>query len=307
MPEGEKGVMMRVRAAGLEEKDAMSIEGHKDIKRLRENFPFDHNKDNDFSVIDFEYDRSIHSVIYLAHELGHAIADDYQLASRHTYRDNPKHMAETQAYLVQSIVTAALQTHPDPEIAAAAQHHFTDELAGQIYAYPLAQIAESAMESLAKGESPRPAVLFQAGLGEQWQEVAEKDYHGKKLFNALEAAGTALQNGSAPEKDVMDVLQGAVDRLHDRPTNQLVAVGIAGFLQGQDQETKSKVSEMVLGIYGPKTISDVLDAAGIKGEDGMARFMKATIATATEPLAKRADRPAPHLQSKNHFAARTTP
>lgn len=315
MPEGETGIMMRVRPADLTKEDAMSIDKHPDIERLRKNFPIDHNPEK-FAIIDFQYDGTMTSVIYLAHELGHAIADDYQ--QRHGgYSKNPQHMEETQAYLVQSIFTAHLQENTNPAIAAAARRHFTDEMAGHVYAYPLAKMAEEALEAVKTGAPVHSAASFQKAFGQNWDSIAiappgrkeEDKTLTERVFDALEAVNTAQQEGRAPDEKSMETLQKAIDRLHDRPTNQLVAVGIAASLQGQKQETKSKVSEMVLGLYGPKSISDVLDEAGVKGPESMQRFMQATIETATTPLLKSAAQPAMQMQAKQqtNAPARTSP
>ena len=64
------------------------------------------------AIIDFEYDGTPKSVLYLAHELGHAIADRLQNNAGFTHRDNPADMPEKQAYYVQKIVTEALRGTP---------------------------------------------------------------------------------------------------------------------------------------------------------------------------------------------------
>lgn len=260
-----KGIMMRVRAGGLEQKDAMSFAGHKDYAMLKEAFPIDHNE-KPYSIIDFQYDRRIHALVYLAHELGHAIADDDQQAARRSYRDNPRHMEETQAYLVQSIVTLALADprNPDKSLAAAAQRHMADELAGQVYAYPLIQAAQEAMDGIAKGQPVNPAIIFKNKFGKGWEKVAQEDWAGKKVFEAMESGD-------------LKTLGEQADRLNHRPTQQLIAAGIIFALQNRDLETKNLVLETALGLRGPKNIGDVLDAAGIKGEDGLKKFMESTV------------------------------
>ena len=55
------------------------------------------------AIIDYEYVGTPSSVVYLAHELGHAIADDLQIANGYSFKDFKDSEAEEQAYLVQSI------------------------------------------------------------------------------------------------------------------------------------------------------------------------------------------------------------
>lgn len=79
---------------------------------------------NPYAVIEYQLDGTIDGVIYMAHELGHAIADDYGHEAGMTYRDNSAHLLEMQAYLSQHIVYDYLKNHSDPTIADAAKRHF---------------------------------------------------------------------------------------------------------------------------------------------------------------------------------------
>ncbi len=58
----------------------------------------------DYAIIDFEYDGTEGSFKYLAHELGHAIADDMQREQGRSFRDFSLDDLEQQAYFVQTIV-----------------------------------------------------------------------------------------------------------------------------------------------------------------------------------------------------------
>lgn len=81
---------------------------------------------NDHPVIQFEYDGTIGSLIYLSHELGHGIADQIMNESGFTSQTNPEHMKETQAYFVQNVIYDALKAHPDTSIRDASLRHFAD-------------------------------------------------------------------------------------------------------------------------------------------------------------------------------------
>lgn len=91
---------------------------------------FDPANPHDQAVIEFHFDGTIDAVAYMAHELGHAMADDCQRAAGNSFRDNPVHLAETQAYLVQHIVYDALRGHDDPAVAQAAEAHYRATMAG---------------------------------------------------------------------------------------------------------------------------------------------------------------------------------
>jgi hypothetical protein len=64
----------------------------------------------------------------MAHEMGHSIADDYQRQAGNSYRDNPEHINEMQAYLTQNILWDYLRKHPDQAIADAAEKHFSSTM-----------------------------------------------------------------------------------------------------------------------------------------------------------------------------------
>lgn len=60
-------------------------------------------------IIDFEYDGSHRAIVWLAHELGHAMADDLQLQNGHSHKDFSSAEQEEQAYFVQHIVSQYLK------------------------------------------------------------------------------------------------------------------------------------------------------------------------------------------------------
>jgi hypothetical protein len=92
---------------------------------------------NPHAVIQYEFDKTINSLIYIAHELGHSIADAW-IRDEHGRKtgDNPKHMDEFQAYIVQSIIYEALKKSSDPDIARAARQHFNETAAQSLEQIP---------------------------------------------------------------------------------------------------------------------------------------------------------------------------
>jgi hypothetical protein len=89
---------------------------------------------NPRSVIQYDYDNSINSTVYIGHELGHGIADELiRGKDNKKFGDNPLNLDELQAYVSQSIVYDYLRHNPDHHIAQAAERHFQATLAQHIH------------------------------------------------------------------------------------------------------------------------------------------------------------------------------
>lgn len=102
--------MMQCRPAGLTIEDVKAADMH--IPGFSEKFgPHFTRQDNpaDYSIIDFEYDGSPRAIVWLGHELGHAIADDVQRENGHSFKDFSSAEMEEQAYFVQHIVSQHLK------------------------------------------------------------------------------------------------------------------------------------------------------------------------------------------------------
>lgn len=100
--------MMQCRPAGAEEvtdeNHPMYIAREDFSKRFGPNFTELGNA-REHAVIDYEYLGTPNSVIYLSHEIGHAIADDIQQEKGLSYKDFSVDQLEEQAYFVQSIIS----------------------------------------------------------------------------------------------------------------------------------------------------------------------------------------------------------
>lgn len=102
--------MMQCRPAGVTIEDVKA--GDMYISDFSEKFgPHFTRQDNptDHAIIDFEYDGSPRSIVWLAHELGHAMADDLQLQNGRSHKDFSAGEQEEQAYFVQHIVSQHLK------------------------------------------------------------------------------------------------------------------------------------------------------------------------------------------------------
>lgn len=102
--------MMQCRPAGVTMEDVKAADMY--IPDFSERFgPHFTRQDNptDHAIIDFEYDGSPRSIVWLAHELGHAMADDLQLQNGHSHKDFSAGEQEEQAYFIQHIVSQHLK------------------------------------------------------------------------------------------------------------------------------------------------------------------------------------------------------
>jgi hypothetical protein len=100
--------MMQCRPAGINE--AWLTENDMLISDFKERFGdyFEgqtNDAENAQAIIDYEYDGTQQSIVYLAHELGHAIADDIQTENGKSFLDFTPNECEEQAYFIQSIYT----------------------------------------------------------------------------------------------------------------------------------------------------------------------------------------------------------
>lgn len=98
--------IMQCRPAGVTIEDVKAAGMH--MPDFSERFgPHFTRQDNprDHAVIDFEYDGSPRAIVWLSHELGHAIADDVQKENGHSFRDFSSGEMEEQAYFIQHIVS----------------------------------------------------------------------------------------------------------------------------------------------------------------------------------------------------------
>jgi hypothetical protein len=103
------------------------------MRSLPANSPLSRDGDpenkNPHAVIDYQFDGTMNSLVYMAHETGHTIADhNLQKDGKKKFYDNPMHMGETQAYLVQNALYGYIRRHPElndkyPGITQAAAEH----------------------------------------------------------------------------------------------------------------------------------------------------------------------------------------
>lgn len=263
--------------------------------------PGEENSEN-HPIIDFDYDHTIQSTIYLAHELGHAIADDYQREAGHDFETNPTHMIETQAYLVQNIVYNHLKDHPDKNIATAAERYAATEMARNIYDLSLAHAAQDALQDIAQHQEPNPAMIFENRFGQGWENFISTYAPAQRIFETMATLKADPQSG-LPEK--METLQNEAQRLHERPTSILIAACIAKHLETEDIGQRRKTSEILLGRHGPKDITSTLQSVGLHKEGRLDSLAQSTMQYLTQRLNATPD--AQEMQTIDTPKSRITP
>jgi hypothetical protein len=110
--------MMQCRAANVTMEDVKAADMY--ISDFSERFgPHFTRQDNptNHAIIDFEYDGTPRSIAWLAHELGHAIADDIHIENGRSSKNYSGGEHEEQAYFVQHIVSKHLKDNlPPPDV-----------------------------------------------------------------------------------------------------------------------------------------------------------------------------------------------
>ncbi len=104
--------MMQCRPSGVSPEDLIGTEYFiPDFeKRYGPNFITRFNPE-DFAIVDYEYVGTLDSIRLLAHEVGHAIADDMQRDKELSFRDFDSNELEEQAYFVQRIFDNYIEQH----------------------------------------------------------------------------------------------------------------------------------------------------------------------------------------------------
>jgi len=272
---GEIG-MMRVRAAGLRQEDTLGIDATdlpQDKKdELKTRYPDDANEKGEQAIIDYDYDGTARSVIYLAHELGHALADDLQNEAGYTYRDNPVHLEETQAYLIQHIVNRYLNRMNDADghLAQAAQQSFTADMIGNMRDMALSLAALDFLQALEQGENIDPAAIFAQRCGAHWERWEDQSEAVQNIQDSMMVVQTT--NDLDVKNNALDLLQRQAGRLHGRSTSILTALSLAAQLESAPDCVREHVATALLGGQGPLNIAQVLATAGIEWEGDMQLF-----------------------------------
>lgn len=245
---------------------------------------------NKYSVIDYQFDGTIDSVVFTAHELGHCIGDDYLRQTTKmnqgntvncTHKDNPVHMQETQAYFTQSILYGYMQKHSTeledkfPGITKAAQDHLKAQANVYLQRFPIAIDARRALQSSKNGELANTAVT-ERWIGHSWRTRSE----GRELADGVEIINSATPGTRLYERGTK-LLNAEVESLHSRPMGLFTALGVYNQVKDlpKDDPRRQAVADAILDKNGPSTIDDVLEAAEVERSD-LREFAHSAVTTA---------------------------
>jgi hypothetical protein len=234
--------------------------------------------DPDTRTIHYErLNGSINDPVMLAHELGHAIADDYIREHGLTDADQKKHMVETQAYFVQHILYDHLRQHPDQDIATAATRHYTATMSRNIYNMAVSLAAADAQKEINAGRSVDMEAELRRTLGLHADEYAWWSDFVRERVDAAAAAARDTATESGKRKEALKNLDEEARYLHERPMSILAAGALYEQVKNKDAGVRRRTAEALFSRQGPKDICEVMAVAGVERKEDMKNIANKTI------------------------------
>ena len=127
-------MMMRCRPAGLTEEELGDFRVANVEEDYGSEFAMQWNDDGSDAIIDMHYAGRRQDVVILAHECGHAMADDVYRGCGLTFRDFSWDETEHQAYFIQSIVENHITKNPELQslLGSSVQQEMSERSLGQL-------------------------------------------------------------------------------------------------------------------------------------------------------------------------------
>ena len=229
-----------------------------------------------YAVIEYSYDGTINDAVYIAHELGHLIADDYINEAGGTCEDTKVNMAEVQGFFTQHILYDYLAGHPDVGISRAGEKHFLGEITRFLYAILVGVGELEAEKSMLEKKSNKEIALsyshaLQSSLGDKWKEygVANRVFHS--LLNGQEGYAQGVYG------------------LHTHPMASLIAKGLFLYAKQIDRLPAEIFVGTLYGAGGSKDTVDVIMESGIENQQEWERLVKRAVEQVIEPLTCRVE------------------
>ena len=220
--------------------------------------------------IHLDYDQTIKGVVILAHELGHAIADDWGVNWGQGIVNNPLHMQETQAYMMQHIVTNYLMQHDDMNVRTSAVAQFGQGADAMLAISHEAEAAKDALEAIELGFPVIAQGIMDNVFGEGWDEImnSTKNFHVQKIMqNTFEILDQIERAGGLEEQDMLRAeLENRAQRLFDRPATYYAAMALVQKGAGADDITRQDIFDRVMGRQGYERLGRICDAIGVSKE-----------------------------------------
>ncbi|MCK5374223.1 MAG: hypothetical protein KAJ40_02975 [Alphaproteobacteria bacterium] len=217
-----------------------------------------------YAVIEYAFDGTINDAVYIAHELGHLIADDYRNKAGFSYHDEKQHMFEVQAFFTQNILYDYLKTHPDPNLSQASQSHFIGEITSSFYSLPIGVGALEAERAALSGQSDTDirnsySTVLRSGLGENWHKYGK----AKRLLDHIT---------DSKKRDSWGICD-----LHKHSMASIMATGLFLRSAEQDCHERSKLVDTLFGEEVPKDILEIFGKVGVHTKAGIRKMAKDTV------------------------------
>ncbi len=228
---------------------------------------------NPYAVIEYHYDETINDVVYIAHELGHLISNDFINEAGFTYRDSKRHTIELPSFFTQYILYDYLSRHTDTELRHSGKNHFIGEITRDLYSIPIG-IGALQAEKTAISEEGSEKDIRQA------YEAVIKDWLGKHWHEYTKAKYLSEQINDPKARDRLGICN-----LHQHSMASIIAIGLFHRAREQSGRERSMTANMLFGQQGPKTINEILEAVGIRSNSDMQSLSKTSIENIIRPLA----------------------
>lgn len=238
---------------------------------------------NDEAIIHYDAQNTFQDVVILAHELGHALADDIGHEAGHDFFQNPPHMHEIQAYLLQILVLDALKEHSSPDIALNAKVFAQSPLLAMDAIIRSGDLAQDLLDALESKTPPNPQNLMQQHFGDDWnsQLSDQSNFHRARILSGVyELAEKTLQSieDDIIDDDLTKKLTGQITKQYERPACFYAATLIVNLMNDLPPAASQDLLMSCLGRDGPKGLKNILQNHGITTpQDVMGHFAQENI------------------------------
>lgn len=226
--------------------------------------------DNEKALIEIYYDGSVKSAVILAHELGHVLADDIGRMAGRSILHNPLHMHEVQAYLLQHIMTEALQRHEHKGIAMNAKLAQAHAIQAMQAIFNASKVAEEALVADDLDHVIDAEKLMAVHFGDEWRDLMEDDQNMHRVFvmervyHAMLALNDCTPNTSDPQ--AIQDLKKAYEAPFDRPAAYYAAQALHTKMKAAPQAKAEDILYDVMNASEARGLYDILKEAGLKDE-----------------------------------------
>lgn len=229
------------------------------------------DNNNPFAVIHYEYDGTINDPVYIAHELGHLLADDGINAAGFSCYDSRSHMAEVQAFFVQCVLYDDLINSDDLDLRKACVQHYIGEMSRNLYDISIG-VASFEADHIARGAENEAEVSrsYEAGimqrLGTSWRS------YDKAVFVARDINDPEARD------------QKGMSNIHQHAMASALATGLFWIAKQMSADDRSEFIDSLMGRNGPKSLSEVVKIAQDKTGLSLTEIADQSMKLLSEPV-----------------------